>query len=92
MDKDTDCLRTEELAGMVFRLLKEHCWLVDFEMKRDVDKYGYSNPVATSFPAATDAIAFLKQFDELEGLDLHHSRFTQYANAVMFEIGRKLMK
>lgn len=74
---------------MVFRLLKEHSWLADFEMKRDVDRYGYSNPVATSFPTATDAIAFLRQFDELEGIDLHPSRFTQYANATMFEIGLK---
>ncbi len=87
-----DSLKTEELVKMVFRLLKEYRRLADFEMKRDVDKYGYSNPIATSFPTATDAIAFLRQFNELEGLDLHHSRFTQYANATMFEIGLKLMK
>ena len=86
---DTDSFKTEELAGVVFRLLKEHRRLADFEMKRDVDRYGYSNPVATSFPTVADAIAFLRQFNELEGLDLHHSRFTQYANATMFEIELK---
>ncbi|MDR2948260.1 MAG: hypothetical protein LBV71_03535 [Prevotella sp.] len=91
MDKDTGSFKTEALAGVVFRLLKEHRLLADFEMKRDVDRYGYSNPVATSFPTVADAIAFFSQFDEPEGLDLHHSRFTQYANAIMFEITLKLI-
>jgi hypothetical protein len=59
---DTGSLKTEELAGMVFRLLKEHRRLADFETKRDVDRYGYSNLVATSFPTVTDAIAFLRQY------------------------------
>ncbi|GAB6119645.1 hypothetical protein [Dysgonomonas termitidis] len=92
MNKSADSLKTEELVKTVFELLKDYCWLADFEMKRDVSIWGYSNPMATSFPTATDAIAFLKQFDELEELDIHHSRFTHFANATMFEVNLKVKK
>ncbi|MBF0648691.1 hypothetical protein IR083_07650 [Dysgonomonas sp. GY75] len=92
MEKSSNALKTEALVKTVFELLKGYCWLTDFEMKRDTGKYGYSNPVATTFPTATDGIAFLGQFEELEDLDLHHSRFTCFANATMFEINLKIKK
>jgi hypothetical protein len=85
-------MKTEALVKTVFELLKEYCLLTDFEMKRDTGKYGYNNPVATAFPTVTDGIDFLGQFEDLDDLDLHHSRFTCFANAIMFEINLKIKK
>lgn len=83
--------KTDELAKKVYDLLKNHDWLTEKEQKKDTTKWGISNPIATKFPDAEKAIAFLRQFEELAGLNLNPGQFTYFADATMFtiELGMK---
>lgn len=78
--------RTDELAKKVYDLLKLHGKLTEAEQKRDISKWGYSNPVATKFPDVENATAFLRQFGELAGLNLNPGQFTCFADATMFTV------
>lgn len=78
--------KTDELAKKVHELLKLHDWLTETEQKKDISKWGYSNPVATKFPDAENAIQFLRQFEELAGLNLNPGQFTCFADATMFTV------
>jgi hypothetical protein len=84
--------RIEILTTKVHGILRLHNKLTGAEQKKDASVWGYSNPVATNFTSAEEAISFFRQFEELEELDLHHSRFTCFVNATMFEINLKISK
>ncbi|MDR1502265.1 MAG: hypothetical protein LBT43_07410 [Prevotella sp.] len=48
--------------------------------------WGYSNPVATKFITAEEAVSFFRQFEGLEELNLGAGQFTFFADATCFSI------
>jgi len=78
--------KAEILIKKVHEILRQYNKLTDAERRRDVSVWGYSNPVATNFTSAEEAVLFFRRFEELEELNLGIGQFTFFADATCFTI------